>query len=198
MPGPLPLAQPRGPRPKAHPRRHAQVGKQRSDHPLMGAGSRRDRGRQLAHRPMARRRAGKQFGHPDDTRTSESALPDIVTLAKRRVPLKPSPPASKRSFLSSKTSLHSASLRTMPHQPSIGSISLFKSARSSDPAITDFGSLPPVISTGYGEPGPSSTMSKKPKGLFSRLKHKASRANVRSGSSAGGDGRFYLILFNNI
>lgn len=113
------------------------------------------------------------------------------------VELKPSPPATKRSFLSSKTSLHSASLRTMPHQPSIGSISIFKSARSSDPAITDFGSLPPIISTGYGEPGPSSTVNKKPKSLLSRLKRKASRANVRPGS-AGDDGRLCIILSNNV
>ncbi|KAG9120992.1 cysteinyl-tRNA synthetase, partial [Ceratobasidium sp. 392] len=100
----------------------------------------------------------------------------------------PSPPATKRSFLSSKTSLHSASLRTMQHQPSIGSISLFKSARSSDPAVSDFGTLAPVVLAGQGETSPSAT--KKPKSLLSRLKRKASRANVRPGSS-GGDEESY-------
>ncbi|QRW08570.1 adenylate cyclase [Ceratobasidium sp. AG-Ba] len=97
----------------------------------------------------------------------------------------PSPPATKRSFLSSKTSLHTASLRTMQHQPSIGSISLFKSARASDLAVSDSGSLAPAVPAGYGETGPSAQ--KKPKSLLSRLKRKASKANVRPGSAGGED-----------
>ncbi|KAG8790027.1 cysteinyl-tRNA synthetase [Ceratobasidium sp. 428] len=101
----------------------------------------------------------------------------------------PSPPATKRSFLSSKTSLHSASLRTMQHQPSIGSISLFKSARPSEPVISDFGTLAPPAPMGHGEVSPST--SKKPKGiLLGLLKRKTSRANVRPGS-AGGDEESY-------
>ncbi|KAG8700196.1 hypothetical protein FRC09_006120 [Ceratobasidium sp. 395] len=101
----------------------------------------------------------------------------------------PSPPATKRSFLSSKTSLHSASLRTMQHQPSIGSISLFKSARPTEPVMSEFGTLAPPAPMGHGEVSPST--SKKPKGiLLGLLKRKTSRANVRPGS-AGGDEESY-------
>ncbi|KAG9085530.1 hypothetical protein FS749_004350, partial [Ceratobasidium sp. UAMH 11750] len=99
----------------------------------------------------------------------------------------PSPPPTKRSFLSSKTSLHSASLRTMQHQPSIGSIALFKSARSTDPAASEFGTVTPPTPVGYGEQGSSTNATKKPRSLLSRLKKKASRANVRPGSSGGDD-----------
>ncbi|CAE6444827.1 unnamed protein product [Rhizoctonia solani] len=103
----------------------------------------------------------------------------------------PSPPATKRSFFSSMSSLPGAS-RQMQHQPSMGSISLFKTSRPSDPlgSALNSESLAPPLSGGYGEPGPSSAASKKSKNLFSRLKRKASRANVRPGSSGADDDTF--------
>ncbi|KAG8763264.1 cysteinyl-tRNA synthetase [Ceratobasidium sp. 423] len=104
----------------------------------------------------------------------------------------PSPPATKRSFLGSMSSLHGSS-RQMQHQPSISSISLFKVSRPSDPLGSALGSestLAPPGSVGYGDPGPSSTTSKKSKNIFSsfsRLKSKASRVNIRPGSSGADD-----------
>ncbi|CAE6472561.1 unnamed protein product [Rhizoctonia solani] len=101
----------------------------------------------------------------------------------------PSPPATKRSFLSSMSSLHGSS-RQMQHQPSISSISLFKVARPSDPlgpALAADSTLAPPPPMGYGEPGPSSSANKKSKGILSRLKRKASKANVRPGSSGMDD-----------
>ncbi|CAE6510591.1 unnamed protein product [Rhizoctonia solani] len=103
----------------------------------------------------------------------------------------PSPPATKRSFLGSMSSLHGSS-RQMQHQPSIGSISLFKGSRPSDPVgptLSD-STLAPPSSIGYGEPSPSSASGKKSKGILSRLKRKASRVNVRPGSSGADDETF--------
>ncbi|CAE6507918.1 unnamed protein product [Rhizoctonia solani] len=104
----------------------------------------------------------------------------------------PSPPATKRSFLGSMSSLHGSS-RQMQHQPSISSISLFKVSRPGDPMGSTLGSestLAPPPSVGYGDPGPSSNASKKSKNIFSsfsRLKSKASRVNIRPGSSGADD-----------
>ncbi|KAJ1304897.1 hypothetical protein OPQ81_006031 [Rhizoctonia solani] len=108
----------------------------------------------------------------------------------------PSPPATKRSFLSSMSSLHGSS-RQMQHQPSIGSISLFKVSRPNDSLVSAHGSestLAPPSALGYGEPGPSSASGKKTKGIFSRMKRKASRAKLRPSSSGADDDAIFNLV----
>ncbi|KAG8790212.1 hypothetical protein FRC12_012502 [Ceratobasidium sp. 428] len=71
----------------------------------------------------------------------------------------------------------------MQHQPSIGSISLFKSARPTEPVMLEFGTLAPPAPMGHGEVSPST--SKKPKGiLLGLLKRKQAGSTCDLGRRA--------------